>query len=323
MAARYEIQKFNGSNFSLWKLKIKAIMRKDNCVTAIEGRPIGITDEKWKEIDDNVVANLHLPLADSVLSSIAEKKTTKEIWDALTKLYEVKSLHNKIFLKRRLYTLRMSESISATDHINNLNTLFSQLSSLDYKITENERAELLLQSLLDSYDQLIINLTNNVLNDYLSFDDMAAAILEEESRRKNKEDRLETSKQAEALLMMRGRSMECGSSGSQSRPNSQRRKQFKCYNCGKKWHFKKDCLNKKSIEKVPEGSSSQGCITSTSDDGEILYDEAIIGSKDSKQLTDVWIVDSGATWHMTPHRDWFCTYEPYWKDLYSWKMTMP
>jgi len=21
-------------------------------------------------------------------------------------------------------------------------------------------------------------------------------------------------------------------------------------------------------------------------------------------------VDSGATWHMTPHRDWFCTYEP-------------
>ena len=21
-------------------------------------------------------------------------------------------------------------------------------------------------------------------------------------------------------------------------------------------------------------------------------------------------MDSGATWHMTPHRDWFCTYEP-------------
>ena len=47
------------------------------------------------------------------------------------------------------------------------------------KITENERAELLLQSLPDSYDQLIINLTNNVLTDYLSFDDMAVAILEE------------------------------------------------------------------------------------------------------------------------------------------------
>jgi len=44
-------------------------------------------------------------MADSVLSSIAEKKTVKEIWDTLIKLYKVKSLHNRIFLKRRLYTL--------------------------------------------------------------------------------------------------------------------------------------------------------------------------------------------------------------------------
>ena len=49
---------------------------------------------------------------------------------------------------------------------------------------------------------------------------------------------------------------------------------------------------------------------STSDDEEILYGEAKIGSKGGKQLTDVWIVDSGATWHMTLHRDWFYTYEP-------------
>jgi len=34
------------------------------------------------------------------------------------------------------------------------------------------------------------------LTDYLSFDDRATAILEEESKRKNKEDRLESSKQA-------------------------------------------------------------------------------------------------------------------------------
>jgi len=60
-------------------LKIKGIIRKDNCMTAIKGRPIGITYEKWKEMDDNAVANLHLALADSVLSSVVEKKTAKEI----------------------------------------------------------------------------------------------------------------------------------------------------------------------------------------------------------------------------------------------------
>ena len=130
-------------------------------------------------MDENAIANLHLALADVVLSSIEEKKKAKEIWDHLTKLYEAKSLHNKIFLKRKLYTLRMSESTSVTEHINTLKTLFSQLTLFGYKIEPNERDELLLQSLPDSYDQLVINLTNNVLMDYLNFDDIAAAILEE------------------------------------------------------------------------------------------------------------------------------------------------
>ena len=55
----------------------------------------------------------------------------------------------------------MSEYTSVTDHINNLNTLFSQLTISDYTIAENERVELLLHSLTDSYDQLVINITNN------------------------------------------------------------------------------------------------------------------------------------------------------------------
>jgi len=153
MTTRYVIEKFNGKNFSLWKLKMKAILRKDNCLATIEEKPVGITDQKWKEIYNNAIANLHLALADTVLSSIVEKTTAKEIWDTLTSLYEVKSLHTRIFLKRKLHTLRMSESTSVTDHINNLNTLFAQLSVVDFNIIENECAELLLQSLPDSYER--------------------------------------------------------------------------------------------------------------------------------------------------------------------------
>lgn len=125
MAAKFDIEKFNGNNFSLWKMKIKAVLRNDNCLAAIDGRPTDITDDKkWEEIDGNAIANLHLALADGVLSSISEKKSAKEIWDTLTKLYEAKSIHNKIFLERRLYTLRMSESTPVTEHINVLNNLF-------------------------------------------------------------------------------------------------------------------------------------------------------------------------------------------------------
>ena len=103
MAAKYEIEKFNGNNFSLWKMKIKVVFRKNNCLAAIGEKPTEITDDKWNKIDGNVISDLYLALAGGILSSVAEKKDSKEIWDTLTKLYETKSLHNKIFLKRRLY----------------------------------------------------------------------------------------------------------------------------------------------------------------------------------------------------------------------------
>ena len=88
----------------------------------------------------------------------------------------------------------MSESTSVMDYINSLNMLFSQLTVSNYTIAENERVKLLLQSLLDSYDQLVINITNNNIADNLAFNDVTDAILEEESRRKNKEDRSTSSR---------------------------------------------------------------------------------------------------------------------------------
>ncbi|GJR91241.1 retrovirus-related pol polyprotein from transposon TNT 1-94 [Tanacetum coccineum] len=281
MAAKFEIEKFNGNNFSLWKLKMKAILRKDKCLAAISERPAEVTDDsKWDEMDENAIANLHLALADGVLSSIEEKKSAKEIWDHLARLYEARSLHNKKFLKRKLYALRMTESTSVTEHVNNLNTLFSQLTSLSCKIDSQERAKILLQSLPDSYDHVIINLTSNVLSDYLVFDDVDAAILEEENRRNNREDRQTSSRQVEALLVTRGRSMELGSSG----------------------------------------SHNHGNVASTSEDGNALCCEAAVANESRKRFADVWLFDTRATFHMTARREWFHQYKPIsgGGSVYSW-----
>ena len=79
MAVKYEIEKFNGNNFSLWKMKIKVVLRKNNCLKAIGEKPIELIDDKWNEIDGNTISDLYLALEDEVLSNVAEKKTAKEI----------------------------------------------------------------------------------------------------------------------------------------------------------------------------------------------------------------------------------------------------
>ncbi|KAH9699937.1 hypothetical protein KPL71_024548 [Citrus sinensis] len=137
----------------------------------------------------------------------------------------------------RLYTLRITESTSMTDHINTLKILFSQLTMLCHNIEENERAELQLQSLPDSYDQLIINLMNNNIADSLVFDDVATSVLNEESRRKNKENRQASSQQAEALLVTRGRSMERGPSGSHNHGRSKFRRAIWHMTSRREWFY--------------------------------------------------------------------------------------
>ena len=85
-------------------------------------------------MDGNVIAILYLAITDNILSSILKLQSAKEIWDTFTNLYEAKSLHNKIFLKSKLYALWMLESTSVTEHINTLKTLFSQLSAIKHSI---------------------------------------------------------------------------------------------------------------------------------------------------------------------------------------------
>lgn len=60
-------------------MKMKEILRKDNCLAVIEKKLVDITYRKWKEMNDNVIPNLHLALTNVVLSNITEKTITKDI----------------------------------------------------------------------------------------------------------------------------------------------------------------------------------------------------------------------------------------------------
>nr|GEY89206.1 BTB/POZ domain-containing protein At2g30600 [Tanacetum cinerariifolium] len=59
MAVKCEIEKLSGNNFSLWKLKMKAILKNDKSLAAISERLAEVTDDsKWDEMDENAIANL-------------------------------------------------------------------------------------------------------------------------------------------------------------------------------------------------------------------------------------------------------------------------
>ena len=90
--------------------------------------------EYWEKLDRRERSIIQLCLEDSVLLNVSGEFTTKEIWDKLGNLYQSKSLVNKLFLRKKLYHLRMEDGDSVTEHLNAFNTLVSQLVSINITI---------------------------------------------------------------------------------------------------------------------------------------------------------------------------------------------
>ena len=104
-----------------------------------------------------------------------DEKTTNSLWTQLGSVYQAKFLVNKLFLRKKLYSLRMEEGGSIADHLNAFNLLIAQLASSGVKIEEEDRCMTLLCSLPDSWDHLVMALGSTIVT--FKMDDVVSTLL--------------------------------------------------------------------------------------------------------------------------------------------------
>jgi hypothetical protein len=123
---KFRVEKFNGQNYQLWKMKMEDYLYQKDLflpLGGIEKKPRTMKDEEWEVLDRKELGTIRLSLAASVVFNILKEKTTKELMDALAKLYEKPWVSNKVFLMKRLFNMKMSEGGSIADHLNEFNTV--------------------------------------------------------------------------------------------------------------------------------------------------------------------------------------------------------
>jgi hypothetical protein len=182
-----EIKKLNGKIFELWKLKMEDLLvEKDQWIVVDPGiSPTRTSKNDWKKLDRKVKRTIRLCLSNSLLLNVLEEATTKDLWDTLGKLYQSKSLVNKLFLRNKLYNLRMRDGDSVEEHLSSFNNVVSQLVSIAIKISDEDKCITLLFSSLDSWDSMVLAICSNTIS--LNFDEVVSSLLSKEMRWKNME----------------------------------------------------------------------------------------------------------------------------------------
>lgn len=163
----------------------------------------------------------------------------KEIWDKLAGQYMSTTVTTKLYLKQKLYGLKMQEGSDLVEHVNIFNQLVADLARLKVTIDDEDKVIILLCSLPPSYEHVVTTLTYG--KESIKTEDITAALLARELRRKNN---AVEAPQAEGLLV----------SGEPSRgkveAKSKRKKKVQCFKCGDWGHVKKECPGKEASASV-------------------------------------------------------------------------
>jgi hypothetical protein len=105
---KFRVEKFNGQNYQLWKMQMEDYLYQKDLflpLSGVEKKPAAMKDEEWEILDRKALGMIRLSLAASVAFNISKEKTTKDLMDALAKLYEKTSASNKVSLMKRLFNM--------------------------------------------------------------------------------------------------------------------------------------------------------------------------------------------------------------------------
>ena len=147
-------------------------------------KPKEMSDSEWKILERNALGMIRLSLASMVAFNVSREKTTKDLIAALSKMYEKPSASNKVFLMK-LFNLKMADNESISGHLNELNTLTSQLELVEINFEDEIRALVLLFSLPKGWDGLVMAVRNSCGTETLKFDDVVGVLLSKEARTKS------------------------------------------------------------------------------------------------------------------------------------------
>ena len=299
---RWTVNKLSSDNYAVWKFQMKHLLITKGLYTIVDGSEAapatsaeaGVKAE-YQGRAQRALSILALSVSDELVYLISDAQSAKSVWDKLASHFERNTVANKLFLKKQYFRTIMDEGTVMSQHIKHMKELTDKLAAIQAPIAEEDQVVTLLGSLPSSYDNVVTALEARV--DGLTLEFVHQSLLNEEQKR------TDGNKSTDAALY------------SKSKPKKQKR----CFICNSPEHLKPDCpdnrrfynpsqqrneLTKHKAKHVSESSNEQ-----TYDDAFTVNDECL--SSQSQSIISPWIIDSGASRHMTMNQTLFSEYQEF------------
>ncbi|KAG8479428.1 hypothetical protein CXB51_029898 [Gossypium anomalum] len=303
---KYEIPLLDrNTRFALWQIKTQAVLAQmdlEDALLGIDKMPSTLTDEEKKCKDRK---------------DVMKEKTVAALWKRLEQICMSKTLTSKLHMKQRLYAHRLEEGASVHEHLTVFKEILSNLEAMEVQYDKEDLGLILLCSLPPSYstfrDTILYSreslTVDEVYDSLTSYDKMKHLVVKPDSQG---EGLIVRGRQDQNADDDRGRTQERNPRGkSKGRSKSSNRGKT-CNFCKKKGHIKSECYKLQNKIKR-EAANQKGKQPENSGEADVVEDysdgELLVASVNDSKVSEEWILDSGCTFHMSPNRDWFTTYE--------------
>lgn len=198
----------------------------------------------------------------------------KDMWDKLHSIYEQKSKCSIHFLQQKFYNFAKDPSDNLASYFSKLDEIVKQLNDLGETISNSMLMTKILMTLPTNYNHFHSAWESTNENER-TIENLRTRLMVEENRvmMQDKDG------DSEALFARKAK----GTKKSMKKPG-------KCFSCGDGSHWRRDCPKNKKKEAEQK-------------------DTALVCVSELAEKCDDWYFDSGATWHMTCHKQWLSRYE--------------
>ncbi|GFS36514.1 hypothetical protein Acr_00g0046430 [Actinidia rufa] len=205
---------------------------------------------------------------------------------------------------RRLVNLKLQRETTVAEHTSEFQSLVNQLTSVDLQFDDEMQALLLLSSLPESWETLVVSLSNSAPNGKLTTSMVMDALFNEEARRREMGSTDQSDSQALVSEGSRERGRGQGRGHHRGTGKGWWRSQarghtVRCFYCDQEGHIKRDCPKYKA--QVQSSDTATTAVMADDDEIEVLLAASNDGKSD-------WVLDSGSAYHLCRDREVFSTY---------------